>query len=202
MMSDYFALLNQARRPWLDPSALREEFVARSAAFHPDRVHDRGEAARQEAQDRCTALNTAYQCLREPKDRLRHLLSLERGAPPEELQRVEPELLELFSAVNETCRRADSLLAEKEKLSSPLLQVKWLEQAHDHRERLQGVAQELAGRLERLDQELRQADEDWEKAAPGNRDLVLTRLEAMYRLFGFLNRWNAQVQERLLQLSL
>lgn len=202
MMPDYFALLELPRRPWLDPLTLREKFLALSAAAHPDRVHDQGEAARRSAHERSAVLNAAYQCLREPKDRLRHLLALERGAPPDELQRVEPQLLELFAGVNDICRRADAILQEKKALSSPMLQVKWFEQAQECRERLQQAARELAGRGERLDGELKQADEQWTRATVGDRSGMLERLEEMYRLYGFFHRWNGQVQGRMMQFDL
>ena len=201
-MIDYFTLLGQARRPWLDPSGLREKFLALSADLHPDRVHDQGDAARQAAHDRYATLNAAYQSLREPKDRLRHLISLERGGPPEELQRVEAGVLELFAGVNEVCRSADRVLQEKRTIASPLLQVQWYARAQETRERLQQTGRELSQRLERLDEELKQADADWEKTGPGDRHPLLERLEALYRLYGFLNRWTSQVQGRMLQLDL
>ena len=81
-MIDYFTLLNEPRRPWLDAELLKQKFLALSATVHPDRVHNLGEAERAAAQERYTELNTAYNCLREPKERLQHLLQLELGALP------------------------------------------------------------------------------------------------------------------------
>src|SRR5215472_9636832 len=78
LMVDYFALLDEPRRPWLDAEPLKEKFLALSATVHPDRVHNLSETERAAAQERYTELNAAYQCLREPKERLHHLLELER----------------------------------------------------------------------------------------------------------------------------
>jgi len=36
-MTDYFALLDEPRRPWLDVSSLKQKFLARSSEVHPDR---------------------------------------------------------------------------------------------------------------------------------------------------------------------
>ena len=79
-MTDFFALLDEPRRPWLESELLKQKFLALSATVHPDRVHNLGDAERAAAQERYTELNAAYNCLREPKDRLHHLLQLELGA--------------------------------------------------------------------------------------------------------------------------
>ena len=75
-MTDYFAFFNEPRRPWLDAESLKQKFLALSATVHPDRVHNLGEVERAAAQERYTELNTAYNWLREPKERLQHLLQL------------------------------------------------------------------------------------------------------------------------------
>ena len=53
---------------------------------------------------RFVALNAAYQVLREPKDRLLHLLELELGAKPTEVQPTSPGAMELFLEVGRLCR--------------------------------------------------------------------------------------------------
>ena len=72
MTSDFFELLNEPRRPWLDAEELKKKFLALSAAVHPDRVHGSNETERQGAQARYAELNLAYNRLREPKERLQH----------------------------------------------------------------------------------------------------------------------------------
>ena len=78
-MTDYFALLNEPRRPWIDSEALKARFLVLTAEAHPDRVHNALPAKKKSAHERYTELNTAYLCLREPRESLRHLLELERG---------------------------------------------------------------------------------------------------------------------------
>ena len=43
-MPDYFALLNEPRRPWLDADLLKQKFLALASDLHPDRVHNASEA--------------------------------------------------------------------------------------------------------------------------------------------------------------
>ena len=66
------------------PEALKKKFLQLSSAVHPDRVHTGTAAEKQAAHERYVALNAAYQGLKEPKGRLRHLLQLELGARPAE----------------------------------------------------------------------------------------------------------------------
>src|SRR4051812_12696266 len=106
-MTDYFVLLGQPRRPWIDESSFKQRFLELSASFHPDRVHHLDETERAAAQVRYLDLNAAYQCLREPRSRLRHLLELERGALSRDVQEIPSDLVTVFTSVGEACRSAD-----------------------------------------------------------------------------------------------
>ena len=150
-MTDYFALFNEPRRPWLDAEALKQKFLALSATVHPDRVHNLGEAERAAAQERYTELNAAYNCLREPKERLQHLLELELGALPKDIQRIPSELMDLSLEVGKACREADAFLAEKAKVTSPLLQVSFFERGQEFVDKLQALRQRVNALNDALD---------------------------------------------------
>src|ERR1700722_13850489 len=107
-MNDNFALFNEPRRPWIDPDLLKEKFLALSAQFHPDRVHQSSEPERRAASERFAEINAAYNCLREPKDRLRHLLELELGRKPADIQRVPAEMMDSMFEVGQLCRQVDA----------------------------------------------------------------------------------------------
>jgi curved DNA-binding protein CbpA len=198
-MTDYFALFDEPRRPWLEPEVLKQKFLALSASFHPDRVHHLGEAERAAAQERSTELNAAYNCLREPKDRLHHLLELESGALPKDIQRIPSQLMDLSLEVGQGCREADVFLAEKAKATSPLLQVKLFERGQELAEKLQPLRQRVNAFTEHLNEELRQIDTVWMSGGP--RAELLARLEEVYRLFSYFSRWTGQIGERIVRLS-
>jgi len=200
-MTDHFTLLNEPRRPWLDPEALREKFLTLSSAVHPDRVHNLGDAERAAAHERYTQLNSAYNCLREPKDRLRHLLELERGALPKDVQRIPAELMDLSLEIGQLCRQADALVLEKSKVTSPLLKVQFFSRAQEQIEKLQALGEKLEPHSEKLFHELKRLDREWTSADPGARSAMLPPLEELYRLFSYFARWNSQVRERMAQLS-
>ena len=199
-MTDYFALLNEPRRPWLDVETLKQKFLGLSATVHPDRVHNLSEAERDAAQERYTELNTAYNCLREPKERLQHLFQLELGAPPKNTQRIPSDLMDLSLEVGKLCREADAFLAEKAKVTSPLLQVTLFERGQEFVDKLQPLRQRVNSLNDHLNEELLQIDAAWQSnAAP--RSGLLQRLEELHRLFSYFARWNAQIQERVVRLS-
>jgi len=201
-MTDYFALLDEPRRPWLEPEALKAKFLKLAAVAHPDKQHGLGEAEKSPANRRYAELNAAYQCLAEPKSRLRHLLELELGAKPKDVQQIPPALADLFAEVATTCRNADVFLAEKDKATSPLLQVQLFERAQEWMERLNGLQRKLNESREKLTDELKSLDGKWNAADAAARGDILPKLEELYRLFGYFNRWNGQIQERVVRLSL
>ena len=199
-MTDYFALLNEPRRPWLDAETLKQKFLTLSATVHPDRVHHLGEAERAAAQDRYTELNTAYNCLREPKERLQHLLQLELGAQRKDIQRIPSDLMDLSLEVGKACREADTFLAEKAAVTSPLLQVTFFERGQEFADKLQAIRQRVNSLNDKLNEELQKSDAEWQSDAAA-RSALLQRLEEMYKLFSYFARWSGQLQERVVRLS-
>ena len=203
-MTDYFALFNEQRRPWFDPDALKQKFLGLSAEVHPDRVHNATEQEKRAAQERYTLLNAAYNCLREPKERLLHLLELERGAKPQQVQNIPSDLMDLSLEVSRLCREADRVIAEKAKATSPLLKVQVFEKAQQCTEKLFGLQNELGARYNEFANELKDIDRHWQEgrssvaATPSS---LTDRLEELYRLFSFFTRWRAQIQERIVQLA-
>lgn len=202
-MTDCFALLDEPRRPWLEPETLKSKFLALAAEAHPDKQRGASEAEKLAASRRYAELNAAHRCLAEPKLRLLHLLELELGAKPGDVQQIPIALAGLFAEVAAVCRNTDEFLAEKGKVTSPLLQVQLFERAQERGERLRALQTRLAGPYDKLVEELKSLDALWiSKSQTGERTALLNRLEELYRLFGYFNRWNSQVQERIVQLSL
>jgi DnaJ-domain-containing protein 1 len=200
-MPDHFALLNEPRRPWLEPEALKQKFLRLSATVHPDRVHHLGEAERAAAQEQYLQFNTAYNCLREPKDRLRHLLELELGTIPRDIQRIPSDLMDLSLAIGQACRQAEVFLTEKAKVTSPLLKVQLFEKGEQQRDALLALRQTIDARRDTLIGELKRLDADWKPVDGGKPGEAIARVEELYRLFSYFARWEEQLQERIARLS-
>jgi DnaJ-domain-containing protein 1 len=198
---DYFALLEEPRRPWLDPDLLKQKFLSISAELHPDRVHGASADEKRNAQTRYTDLNTAYQVLREPRDRLAHLLELESGKKPSAIQNAPADLMEVFLEVGVICRDADKLADAKKAESSPLLQAGLFERGLLLSEKLSDLQHKVKERSAAAENSLRELDERWNPSVHDH-GMVLRDLEYLYRTMSYLSRWSAQLQERFVRLAL
>lgn len=203
---DNFALLGQTRRPWIDPDTLKAAFLEISAGAHPDRVPAATSPEREAATRRYAEFNAAYNCLRDPKQRLLHLLELELGAPPANVQDIPAGTMDLFMEVGQNCRQADSILAGKARQASPLLQAQWFEQGMACAEKLGALQQRIHLRRDELLAELKAMNAAWNAAPPTASParagaLPLRRLEEIGRELSYITRWSAQIHERIAQLS-
>jgi curved DNA-binding protein CbpA len=124
-VTDYFALLAQPRRPWLDLDTLEEKYCDLARTAHPDQ-------STQPSND-FVELNQAYRTLRDPKSRLQHLLTLEGYPPSAATAEIPADLSNLFMKIAPAIAKRDKeeIDALNKKLS-------------DHYE-------EALGRLHRLD---------------------------------------------------
>ena len=205
-MADYFELLGQPRRPWLDPELLKSAFLSLSEKLHPDRIHQSSVEEKQRAQERYAQLNSAYQCLLQPRDRLQHLLELETGAKPSAIQNALPAFMNLFLEIGGLCQAADKLIEEKHATASPLLRVSLFERGQQLAERIQALQEKLRTLSATHETALREMNPAWETAPPvGDPSraaaLPLAELEENYRAFSYLSRWSAQLQERFVELA-
>jgi curved DNA-binding protein CbpA len=185
-MTDYFALLDQPRRPWLDPEELKQVFHQKSLEAHPDAQtpSDRDQTF--------TQLNEAYQVLREPKRRLHHLLSLE-GAPPGADNVSVPENIErLFPMVAALIQESESIMRKLETatnaLSRSLVRPNLLRGAESMRQMLQTLEQLYGEAIH----ELQTISDSRTSGSPEHR----AQLEALYLRFSYLTKWTSELRER------
>ncbi len=206
-MTDCFALLAEPRRPWIDAQALREKFITLSATAHPDRSHSAPAVEQAASSLRYAELNAAFTCLREPKDRLAHLLELELGRRALHIQSVPGEAMELFVQVGQLCQEADQFIKARAAVTSPLMKVQWFERGLGLVDRVTVLQTALQAQQGKVDAELQAMNDAW-AAAPrvgsGDRaaSLPLARVEEIYRALSYTARWRTQLQERFVQLSL
>lgn len=206
MEPNHFDLLDQPRRPWLDPDALKAKFLALSASCHPDRQHDAKPEEKQSVNERYAALNAAYNTLREPKDRLAHVIQLELGHKPGDVQKIPSAAMDLFMEIGNKLRDVDAFLNQRAQISSPLIKAQSFEKAMDYTDQLNALQQRLNQTRDELHHELQRMNQAWEIAPKYGTEriaaLPLTRLEEIYRSLSFLTRWTNQIQQRIIQLSL
>ena len=205
-MVDYFALFQEPRRPWISLDLLKAKFLAFSAGSHPDRVHIATEQEKLAANERYADINAAYNCLREPRDRLLHLLEIELGTKPKDTERLPALAGDLFFHIGQTCREVDMFLNGKSRATSPMLKVQWFQTALEWIDKMNELKQSIHSHHEQVLDELKAMNASWDAApqvgsAERRAALPLERLEQTYRRLSYLSRWNEQIQARTVQLS-
>ena len=187
-MTDYFALLRQPHRPHLDDRATEQAFHERARILHPDA--DGGNKTEAFAQ-----LNTAFNVLRDPSLRLRHLLELEGVTPAKEL--LDPELVELFSRSAEISHRAKTEIAKKRSSDSAIARSVAQLKRSQVCTQLISVLQELKANRLRARNELSDLNEIWDRDRPA----AIEKVVQLQQRFIVLQRWLATLEELQFQLE-
>ena len=206
-MNDAFAVLSEPRRPWVDVDRLKARFREISSPLHPDRFQSASSEEQASANARFTELNSAYNQLREARERLPLLIELESGAPPRDIQRIPPGTMDLFVEVGQACRDCDAFLPRLTAATSPMLKLQVMREGLEWADRLQVLQGKVRSKQEELETQLRQMNPVWEQApdigTPGRAaTLPLERLEQIYRGLSYVARWTEQLQERIVQLAI
>ena len=193
-MTDYFALLEQPRVPWLDPDELKEAFHRKSLHTHPD-ARAQSEQCDGPGAD-FTELNEAYQVLQDPKRRLQHLLALAGAVPAGRWTTVPADVEQLFPAVAAATHRAQAVTEKHAQATSPLarsLLKAELLQVQNEIEAMLGVLQKQ--HTEAVDR-LRDLTRLWEQP----HESKLAELHDLLLRFSYLSRWIAELQEKQVRL--
>jgi curved DNA-binding protein CbpA len=189
-MTDYFALLEQPRGPWIDPAALKEAYHRKTLQTHPD-------TAAQDHESDFAELNDGYQVLQDPKRRLHHLLSLENCVPSSANQAVPQELQELFLLIGGLSQRANLLLEKNRTTTNALSRSLLKSQMVEMQTEVSSLREQVRALDDSATVELRQINSDWKH----DRDAQLGALSNLYFRFAYLGRWSAQLDELAFQLS-
>jgi DnaJ-class molecular chaperone len=200
-VTDFFALLNFPRSPWLEPDAVQSRFLELSAAGHPDRVHGQTPEILREANQRFSELNAAATCLRDTRDRLNHLLQLQFGAAQfaNQTQSIPNAFVTLFGKIGQTCRDVDTFLHEKSKATSPMIQAQLFAKALDWNDRVAALQTEVADLRVTAESELKALSLNWASASPD--ETTWAKVRELAHVFAMIGRWESQLRERFSALA-
>jgi len=189
-MLDEFAILQQPRRPWLDPEALKERFHRLTAEHHPDVAGTEGEGD-------FASLNSAYSALREPASRLRRLLELEAPEKLKAPQQIPNAFADLFMKIARFRQGLDAFHQKSSAASSALARALISEERFEWADKGGAIRAELESAHEAAVADLVAADAAWHET-PRPADL-LDRLAGLQHRFAYLTKWRAQMTEALFQ---
>lgn len=177
-MKDHFALMGIPRRPVVDDVVVKEAYYRLAAEWHPDAARGETEKFRQ--------LQDAYQTLKEPVSRLRHLAELEFGVGGDPAR--PPRHTDLFMRVGGVLQERLAFQKRWESARSSLAK------AVLHQEKLALWGRILAAKTEvevAKDEELlalEALDARWPEITTEEMRLLASGLK-------FLSRWQAELAE-------
>ena len=188
-MTDYFALFQETRRPWLDGDLLKDKLHRLSAQHHPDIAKD--------GSVDFTELNAAYRTLHDPKTRLRHLLELEfPGTLTRNLQ-IPADISRLFETM---ARERHSVGAFLEKQSASKTSLETALMASEKIELLAVLEKLLAvlnQKHEGILTQIKFMDAVWEEDKASSEGALLD----IYQSVSYVGKWIDQVREDILKMS-
>jgi curved DNA-binding protein CbpA len=180
-VTDFFAILGEPRRPWLDPDALKEKYHALTARHHPDVAGASGDFAE---------INRAYQTLADPVARLRHLLELESAIPA---QQVPAEIAAFFAPVAETRQAVDAFFKKHAGAASPLAKALLSAGQYETQERVEEMIARLQEKHEALLTQVEETDAAWRDSLP--------QLANLWQSLTYTTKWLALLRESLFRLA-
>ncbi len=193
-MQDSFAIFSEPRRPLLDEESLKAKFHALTTEHHPDVATEKSDAF--------SAINLAYETLRQPRTRLKHLLELEA---PELIARHLPapeSIGNLFPGMGERKLRLDAFLKKRATTSSALAKAMLMNEHLELQEDLEAWLGVLEAEKERWQGTLPALDAEWAEAnGTGAPTSVAARIAEVAQALAYLDKWSAQVREGAVRLQ-
>jgi curved DNA-binding protein CbpA len=186
---DYFATLGLPRTAAIDEQALHRAYTEHSRHAHPDHGGSETMAAH---------VNAAYETLRHPEKRLKHLLEI-FGPDEATAWRTVPldeHMMQLFSALSAAMDSSVKFLDRKAKAASALARALLANEEMQHREALEHIGFDIEEKKKGMEALLPSLDAAIKDQQPD----AWKQLAAMQARFAYLSKWQAQVRERLLAL--
>jgi DnaJ-domain-containing protein 1 len=188
-MTDYFALLDQPRRPWLDPDALRQAFHERTLRQHPDAQASSPDGGASETE--FAQINEAYQTLQDPKLRLQHLLALAGHTSTSRFDAVPATIADLFAPVAQVTQDATRVAERAAGATSALSRSLLTGDIVQVRNRITLLLDSLTQLHGEADAELQRVDSTFGEMD----DAAIAALRQLYVRYSYLRRWIAQLEE-------
>ncbi len=167
---------------------LKDAFHRLGSAHHPDAAGGNGDAF--------AAVNTAWQVLRDPAQRLRHLLELE-GASPASSAQIPPTLADTFMSIAALRRGLEDFLQKDAAATGALAKALLAGERASLERNLRQALTRLGESNTQTLEEVRAIDAVW-----SNRDAAkLARLADLQQSLAFSGKWSDQLREALFKLG-
>ncbi len=189
---DYFAMLEVEKRPVIDTAKLKENFLKLSENVHPDKYYNSSRDVQELALKSSSLLNKAYSTLKDPKERIRYLISLESDREAPVSKHASTRTMEFFIESSDICSEIDKFA--REKVGDDNLRKGHLETLHKLKE-------ETWNRWESVLSDIAELDKDWLTAADENRKAMVKRLIISSHELSYLSKLQSLIDELIVAIS-
>ena len=184
-MQDPFEILELSRAYCVDSEQLSMIFNDLSKKYHPD-VSGGGRT-------KFEAVNAAHRTLSVTSSRLKSLRFLVfPDSEPARGGSMDPELMDLFSKMGPAVQQADEVAKQHAEAKSALAKALVADAVWEARDQLEQIGMEIAEGLAGVESDLSEMGEP----GSGGAD-ELGQLDRCYHTAAFLEKWQAQVREKL-----
>jgi curved DNA-binding protein CbpA len=189
-MTDFFALFDQPRQPWLEPNVIKEKYHQLTRLAHPD-------AASSKTDIEFEAINEGYRVLSDTRLRIQHLLALDGRSRRTGESAVPGDLQDLFLEIGPLTQKTQRYLGDTAGASSALTRSLRQSEALELRSRIKRLLDALVHLLESCLAELQKLNEVWEH----DRSRAALQLQILHDRMSYLSRWVTQLRELEFQLT-
>lgn len=189
---DYFAMLEVEKRPVIDTTRLKDNFLKLSENVHPDRYYNSSRDVQELALKSSSLLNKAYSTLKDPKERIRYLITLENDREAPVSKHASAETMEYFIEASDACSDIDKF-ARKKGGDENLRQ--------DHLKKLHGLKEEAGGRWEGVLREIAALDKEWLTDSGENKKTKVRRLIVLSHELSYLSKLQSLIDELIIAIS-
>ncbi len=190
--TDYFTVLEVEKRPVLNTGKLKDNFLKISEVVHPDKYYNASPQVKERALAYSSTVNRAYSTLKDPKERLKYLISLETDKEVPTSKHASAETMEFFIEASDACNEADRFIKKGNGGESGRSAI------HN---RLQDYKKEAQNRWGCVLNDIEEVDGAWENSLGENRRSLLRRLTVLSNELSYLAKLQSLLDEMIVALS-
>lgn len=189
---DYFAMLEVEKRPVIDTVKLKENFLRLSELVHPDKYYNSSQDVQELALKSSSLLNKAYSTLKDPKERIRYLITLESDREAPVSKHASAETMEFFIEASDVCNEIDRF-ARKKGGDESLRQ--------DHLRKLSELKKDAGSRWDGVLGEITALDKEWLTISGNDKKSKVRRLIILSHELSYLSKLQSLIDELIVAIS-
>ena len=190
--TDYFTMMQVEKRPCIDLNKLKENYLKISEVIHPDKYYNASADVKELALACSSLLNKAYSTLRDPKERIKYLISIETDKEAPVSNRASAGTMEFFIEASDVCNEADTFI--KKGGSGE-------DKKRELRNRLKEYKKESQGKWNNVLKDIDKIDNEWVAVLSKEKKPLLRRLLVLSHELSYLTKLQSMLDEMMIALS-